>query len=57
MTEQENKAATLQSLLPQFRQPRQELPENKDKAWKILADYSKIPPEDIESHVRAVVGV
>ncbi|KAM4055329.1 methyltransferase [Hirsutella rhossiliensis] len=32
----------------------EELPANKAKAWSLLKSYSKIPPNEIESHLRAV---
>lgn len=34
----------------------EDLPADKDRVWNLLQSYSNIPPEEIESHLRDIVG-
>ena len=36
---------------------KEELPRDTTKAWKLLSEYSKIPAQEIEPHLRAVVSI
>jgi len=34
----------------------QELPADRERVWNLLQTYSKIPPDEIEKHVRDIVS-
>lgn len=34
----------------------EDLPADKDRVWNLLQSYSNIPPNEIEAHLRSIVG-